>query len=392
MAVKLVAIAILLIALITSACGGPAAPVATPGATSLPALKVTPPGRPAASQGKWDDLTAEARKEGRVVIYAGAINPNVRRDMTLALENKFGLQTEFVSGRGAEMVARYLREREANISAADVLIVGHTSHIGILKPRGLLASMEPLIVLPEITDPAAWPDRKLPFLEKEGKIIPLAPSFGPFVAINTEMVKKSDIQSYRDLLKPQWKGKIVLFDPTITGNGHNWVAFMLFFVYDTEQGKAYLRQLTQQDLFITRDARLQMEWLARGKYTIALAPTIAALAEFRRAGAPIDMALPVEGGQIIPGADTLGVPLAAPHPKAQALVVNWLLSREGQALYSKASGRPPARADVLAEGIDPFFITPPGYKVFPTDEEFTLFSTSDSFMTIDREIFSPLIK
>ncbi|MBI4334342.1 MAG: extracellular solute-binding protein [Chloroflexi bacterium] len=376
--------------LVAGACGGPPQAPSPAGGPPPPPPKAAGPGQPATA--RWEDLQAAARREGRIMVYAGAINPDVRKDMTLALENKFGLQTEFVSGRGAETIARYLREREANISAADVLIVGHTSHVGILKPRGFLRPLQPLLVLPEVTDAAAWPDGKMPFLDKDGMIIPLVPSFSPFVAINTDIVKQSDIQSYRDLLKPQWKGKIVLFDPNITGNGNTWAAFMLWVVYGVEPGKAYLGELARQDLFMTRDARLQIEWVARGKYPIAVGPTVAALMEFRRAGAPIDVALPAEGGQIIPAADTLGVPLAAPHPAAQALAVNWLLSKEGQALYSKASGRPAARADISTEGIDPFFLTPKGYKVFPTDEEFTAFSTSDTLMNITRDIFGPLLK
>ena len=39
------------------------------------------------------------------------------------------------------------------------------------------------------------------------------------ILINTDLVKPADEpKSWQDLLDPKWKGKIVMFDPTISGN------------------------------------------------------------------------------------------------------------------------------------------------------------------------------
>ena len=53
-----------------------------------------------------------------------------------------------------------------------------------------------------------------------------------------------------------------------------------------------------------------------------------------------------EGGYMTAGQGTLSVANRAPHPNATKVYVNWLLSREGQLAYSKASGYVSRRVDV----------------------------------------------
>ncbi len=68
----------------------------------------------------------------------------------------------------------------------------------------------------------------------------------------------------------------------------------------------------------------------------------------------------------------LAIPARPAHPNASTVLVNWLLSKEGQTAYVKGIRLPSARVDVSREGIDELFIAGPGDKITYGDEEFML--------------------
>ncbi len=74
----------------------------------------------------------------------------------------------------------------------------------------------------------------------------------PYILINTDMARDDDFRSYRDVLNPKWKGKIVQNDPTVLGTGFSFFAVVggLMLGYD------YMKQLTAQDPVLLRDRRL----------------------------------------------------------------------------------------------------------------------------------------
>ena len=84
-------------------------------------------------------LVDVAKKEGRVVVIGGAVGSDVRVGITSAFKNIFGLETEFLSGRGAEQTEKLLRERRAGIFSSDVYVGGATTPTMQLKPEGVLA-------------------------------------------------------------------------------------------------------------------------------------------------------------------------------------------------------------------------------------------------------------
>ncbi len=352
------------------------ATTATKGAPALAA--------PADWQSRLNRLTAGAKKEGKCVLY-GDIGPALKGKGGEAFKRKYGIDVEFVAGKPPEIAPKYLAERAANLSLADVLIMGQTTTLTVLKPRKVLASPKTSLILPEVLDSKAWPHGTLPFMDKDQLALALIAGYVRFVTINTELVKEGEITSYADLLNPKWKGKIVLFDPTIPGNGGTWLAFTMMRAYGREAGEKYVRQLAQQDVAITRDARLSGETVARGKYAIGIGTALQVVQDLAQARAPIAWARLKEGGLVIPGAFVVSMPDKPAHPEAAALMINFLLSREGQQIASDSMGLPAMRQDVpvtqsLEEGMPR-----PGDKVYWLDEEMVL--TEPTFYPLAREIF-----
>lgn len=340
-------------------------------------------------QERWDQMVTEAQKEGKVMLY-GEVYPELRTLLIQALKDKFGIELDVVSGKAPEVAQKFLSESQVNVHLADVLMTGQTTTVVVIKPRGVIVPIPPMLVLPEVTDPKAWREGKVPYLDKDAMAVPLVASYRSFLVLNNEMVAEREIQSYQDLLSPQWKGKVIFFDPTITGSGGTWVAFMLTKVMGMEEGTKFLRQFAQQEPVLTRDARFQVESVAKKKYPLGLGASSQVVSDFLRVQAPVEWAKVKEGGIVIPGGAVIAMPQKPPHPNAAAVLFNWLLTKEGQTVFSKGFGHPASRLDVSTEGIDPSVIPREGVKLYWLDEEF-IFQES-KLIALSREIFGPLMK
>lgn len=339
---------------------------------------------PADWRARWNQMVAGAKKEGTVVLY-GDIGPTLRVKLGEAFKRKFGVDTEFVPGKPPEIAPKYLTERTANLSLCDILITGQTTTLTVLKPRKVLASPRPSLILPEVLDSKAWPNGALPFLDKDQLALALIAGYVRFITINTELVKEGEITSYADLLNPKWKGKIVLFDPSIPGNGGTWLVFTMLKAYGREAGEKYLRQLAQQGVTVTRDARFSGESVARGKYAIGIGTALQVEQDLAQAHAPIAWAHLKEGGMVIPGAYVVALPDKPAHPNAAALMMNFLLSKEGQQIASDAMGLPAMRRDLTLTRKLEETMPKAGDKVYWLDEEVVL--TEPTFYPLAREIF-----
>ncbi len=312
-----------------------------------------------ATQGEWDKLVTEAKKEGKVVIYAGTIG-DARTALTNAFRQKYGISLDIVMGRGNELITKMASERRAGIYAVDVGIQGMTTYFNSVKSFGITsAPLLPLLVLPEVADLSKWRGGKLPFADREGHLIVLVLGPAPHLLINTELVKPGEINSHQDLLTSKWRGKLAINDPSLGGAGTEWFTFIVTKVMGLEKGTAFMKQLAKQDPGLTKDQRLLSEWVARGKYVAALAPDKATTAKLVRAGAPLAYPDLKEPRPTSSGPGNLMVLDRPPHPNAAKLFINWILSKEGAAVYSKAHGLPSTRIDVSTEGIDPVFIPKP---------------------------------
>ncbi len=90
------------------------------------------------------------------------------------------------------------------------------------------------------------------------------------------------------------------------------------------------------------------------------------------------------------GGGTVALVKNAPHPNAARVFINWLLTKEGQTLYSRGYGSASRRLDVPNEG-DPLKIPQPGMKYFNSEEEELILDRPEDMKTA-MEIFGFLLK
>lgn len=361
----------------------------TPAPTSLTSKEASPAKAETAKEAwenKWDEVLKEAKKEGRVMVSMG-IGGLVRDALVKGFKQKFGIEVETFSGRGDEFTARLFAERRAGLYNYDVYQSGPNTVLLTLKPGGALDPLEPALVLPEVLDPKVWWKGDILWLDKEHLALNFLAYPSIPVAINTSMVRPEEISSYNDLLDARWKEKIIMNDPTISGPGGHLVGA----IGDRIMGYDFLRNLAQQKPFITRDRSLPMLWLATGKYPVAINPDAAGFMQFQQAGAPVVRITPKEGTHVTPGFGSLALINKAPHPNAAKLYINWLLSREGQEIYTRVAGVHSGRLDVSTDFLPPAMVRNPAMKyVDISTEEYNL--KMPEYIKIAREIFGDLVK
>lgn len=383
--IKPVVIIILALGVLAAGCAPSQMAAPTPGATA----RVQQPEKAAWEQ-KWDLTLAAAKQEGKAVIY-GEIGPTMRTKMPQAFKEKYGIELEFVTGPAAEVAQKYLSEVNAGVYLADVLFSGGGTFTRVFKPRGIVAPLEPFFILPDVKNPKLWPEIGIPYLDKERMVVMSTMGRMPFTLVNTELVKEGEITSYKDILNPKWKSKIVIFDPTMTGGGSTWVAFLLDKIYGLEDGKKYMQQIAALDPAIIRDKRLPVEWTAKGKYAIHIGPNLQSVSEFKQAGAPISEIREKEGSLVHPSSSCFAIVTKPAHPNAAAILVNWLLSAEAGTILSQSFGYPASRRDVSVAGLDPLGVPQPNEKIFLSDEEFVKFQVGPAIEAA-KEIFGPIMK
>lgn len=338
---------------------------------------------------KWENTLTEAKKEGKLVVY-GQVGPELRVALTEALKKEFGLNMELVPGKGKEVITRFATEMHAGLPSADMIMGGASTLRTDPETYAAWDNLEPLLILPEVLDPKAWPNGRLPYHDAQKKLIPLILEVTQNLVANTNIVKPGQIKSYRDLLQPQWKGKIVMADPTISGTSVIWMQVLLSKAYGMAEGEAFLRKFATQEPEILRNSRLQIEWVARGRYPLTIGMSTQDAYAMHKAGAPIARLAVEEGSFVSGGGSYIVVPAKRPHPNAANLVLNWLLSKRGQEVFSKAYGGPPTRLGATTEGVSPMAFPIPGEKTYIQDEQITLFT--DKAVDMGKRVFGHLVK
>lgn len=339
---------------------------------------------------KWQSLLAAARKEGSVRFY-GLIGAHVRAELISTFKDKFGVNLELVAGASGELIQKLAMERVGNVPTADLYIGSPEDHI-YLKPKGFLVPLAQFLILPDVKDAKNWVGGKFPMFDKDGTAVALLAGYSAYILINQQLVKEGEITGYGDLLKPQYKGKMVMFDPTVSGGSpsRTFVNYVVPRIMGMEEGEKYLRELAKQDIAYTRDARLQVEWVARGKNPIGISARPAVINDFVAAGSPLARVRPKKGAGIAVSASCLSIVSNAPHPNAAALFLNWALTEEGQRIIAKGINYPPRRVGVPFESSDQFAVVRPGEEIsYETDEAFYI--EGEKTANWAKDIFGPFV-
>lgn len=156
--------------------------------------------------------------------------------------------------------------------------------------------------------------------------------------VNTKKVKKVPTK-WKDLLKPEYKGMVGLQDPTEAANGQFAVIAAAFANGGSESnltpGLKFFAELKKNGNLIT--ALPDKDTLSKGEVGIGLLWDFQGLA-WRKDVEGLKVVIPSDGSTWGPYAAVLSK--TAPHPSAGKLLIEWMLSDEGQVACAAAGARP----------------------------------------------------
>jgi iron(III) transport system substrate-binding protein len=329
----------------------PQSPTSAPAATEAKPAATTPTTGAAQQQAgwekQWNDLVAAAQQEGKVVVK-GPPDPEVRTQVPRAFKERYGIEVEYIGGPTGPWSIQLQNERQAGLYSTDVVLSGGDSMYSTFYRLKILDPLLPVLIHADAADASKWPNGKLWFMDPEQQyILRLTNSLQILGHINTAQVKPEELKSWADLLRPEYKGKIAAFDPRGSGSGIGMAAYLYLTL-----GEEYVRKLfiDQQPTF-SQDARQLADWVARGAYPIVIGGSFLSDAELRdlqKGGIPVANLprFPEAPGGVSPSFGLLGLLNNAPHPSAAKVFVNWLASKDGMEVWSKALGEVPVRSDI----------------------------------------------
>jgi putative 2-aminoethylphosphonate ABC transporter, periplasmic 2-aminoethylphosphonate-binding protein len=154
--------------------------------------------------------------------------------------------------------------------------------------------------------------------------------------VNTDEAKKlklPEIKSYQDLLKPEFKGHIVMPNPNSSGTGFLTVSAILQLNgKDTEKGWEYLDKLHENTSQYVHSGSKPAKMAAAGETAVGISFGYAGISQ-KSKGAPVEVIFPSEGSGWDLEANAL-MKKAEIKPAAKTFL-DWAISADAMKLYQK---------------------------------------------------------
>ena len=311
------ALALLLLCVFTAAPGALAQPTAGPNqATYL-----------YKGADRAQRLLEKARQEGVVVVYT-SLATTESTPLAKAFEKKYGIRVELWRALSDKVVQRAVTEARGKRHTVDVIETNGPELEMVTREKLTSEFFSPYVAdLPAFALPPhrQWVSDRLNFF---------------VVAFNTNKVRREELPTgYEGFLDPRWKGRL-----GIEATDSEWMATLIK-VWGNERGMTFFRKLSEMKPDVRKGHILLSEMIAAGEIEVGLTVYNANAESMKRRGGPIDW-VAVEPVAARP--QGIAVMKSAPHPNAALLFADFVLSPEGQELFS-SMGRVPASLKVKSD-------------------------------------------
>jgi iron(III) transport system substrate-binding protein len=329
-----------LLAFASAACNSPAAsaPPASSGAASSTPIRTAAPaaaasavpspspsvvsaagGAAQASPAAVDDsaLANAARQEGGLTFYT--VNPDSTNNLlTQTFKDRYAIDIQIVRLVTNPLDQRFAAEAQADNVAADVLVTTDSIFMADAVDRGWIAHVPSLPAL------GGWPAQ---FWNGAAAVVQIS-RYG-FVW-NTNLVKEGDEpHTWKDIADPKWQGQVLMADP------RNSIGTMAFFSFlrDT-YGDDLLRDVAKLQPRLSDSLLGGTQQIGAGTNALFFPTVPTNVTDLIAQKAPVRDFYPEQttGSQIVAGVAT-----KAPHPNAARLLLNFMLTMDGQRVINQGT-------------------------------------------------------
>jgi iron(III) transport system substrate-binding protein len=262
-------------------------------------------------------LVEAGKKEGKAVVY-GSLESDSADTVFNAFKKKTGIEVEYWRASATKVMDRALSEYRAGKPLYDIILT-NDNPMQIMFKQGVFAKYD---------SPTA----------KDFPKDAIDPNLGPRyrnviigVVYNKNMIKPADApKSLEDLVKPQYKGKIVMPDPTQHTTTTQWVA-SLWKLMGKEKADKYIRDLAAMKPVLVESLLPAAERVTTGETPIAIT-YVKYVFIFGKKGAPLDY---VRLGKMMGDGHYITLASKAPHPNAGKALIDYFLDDESMNLLAK---------------------------------------------------------
>jgi ABC-type Fe3+ transport system substrate-binding protein len=307
----------------------------------------------AGAPAEWAKIFADAKKEGHVAVVGPS---ELAVPVAEAFLKDTGIQVDYLGGVAAVNQSRVAREVRSGNVTVDFMFTG-TAELPLVK-EGFFEDENAKLLLPGTADPKNWKDNKITWVDNTQKYMLRTQATVQSIPFYNPETVKPPLTSWKQLMEPQFKGKIVAYDPRAGGPGQQMAGYI-----GAKFGIDFLKQLyVGQQVVFSQDSRQMAEWIVRGVYSVGLGVLLPDYVKLHNAG--ITNLVPAEmsdgPGSLSGSFSVFLLPKNPPHPNAQIVFLNWMAGHPGQAVYSHVEHQLSRRVDVHEPTVLPFTVPKSG--------------------------------
>jgi iron(III) transport system substrate-binding protein len=279
--------------------------------------------------GAQTPLVEAAKKEGKVVWYTSLALPSAEKVAKLFEAAYPGIKVEVHRTGSQRILQRVMQELQANIKNVDVIHTSDAGHFVLLKEKKLLARHTPAGV---DRFPAGFKDR-------DGYYYGLRATVN-VIAYNTQKISAADApRTWKDLLDPKWKGRMVTAHPGYSGVIATHVLALVHL-----HGWEYFQALAKNQLMLVQSAVDPAGVVASGERPVAVNGGDYTFYQSKKQGNPVEIVYPKEGVPLVVSPSAIAS--FAPHPNAARLFTDFGFTREVQQVMADSEGLYTGHPDV----------------------------------------------
>lgn len=220
-----------------------------------------------------------------LIVYTALENEQIGKYLESFKSQNKDIDVKIVRDSTGIITAKLLAE--GSNTPADVVWGTAASSLLVLEDRGMIQPYAPKgldrveKMLKDKANPPAWVG---------------IDAWECAIVVNTAEAKAQNlpqVKSYQDLLKPEFKGQIVMSNPNSSGTGFLAVAGLIHLMGE-KKAFEYLDKLHQNIAMYTHSGSAPAKKAAAGEFAVGISYGYAGINQ-KKKGAPVDIIFPIEG-------------------------------------------------------------------------------------------------